>query len=237
MLVEPAREQWLSVAKLPLAAGAERGILREARILDRLRLEKPAVAPRCLYFDGERGVAVQEPIVGRPTGRRLSTKHVEWLRTLRRDGEHTSVSRLADRLAGALLAQTAARDADIRALERILSQVTDPTPIPTSWGHGDFAPWNLRSRPSGELVALDWEFADPEGALFADLFYFRSIQNYLFGDRRTLAEIRRAIAPWFTMSETLARDLDRITTVATAIRHLGADGSRSFLEFLLREVS
>ena len=37
-------------------------------------------------------------------------------------------------------------------------------------GHGDFAPWNIRTT-GGKLLVLDWEYAQPEPAAF-DLFHF-----------------------------------------------------------------
>lgn len=37
--------------------------------------------------------------------------------------------------------------------------------------HGDFAPWNLRETDSGELVAIDWEWAEEKDDLSYDLIY------------------------------------------------------------------
>lgn len=36
--------------------------------------------------------------------------------------------------------------------------------------HGDFAPWNLRTR-LGKLIAIDWEWAEPDGIAGVDLGY------------------------------------------------------------------
>lgn len=37
--------------------------------------------------------------------------------------------------------------------------------------HGDFAPWNLRETDSGELVAIDWEWAEEKDDSSYDLIY------------------------------------------------------------------
>lgn len=37
--------------------------------------------------------------------------------------------------------------------------------------HGDFAPWNLRETDSGELVAIDWEWAEEKDDSSYDLVY------------------------------------------------------------------
>lgn len=44
--------------------------------------------------------------------------------------------------------------------------------IPRCLFHGDFAPWNVRMRPDGQWVALDWERGDPTGIPGWDWLHF-----------------------------------------------------------------
>ncbi len=67
-------------------------------------------------------------------------------------------------------------------LSKVISGIDDPSLIPAVWEHGDFAPWNIKSTKSGDLHAVDWEFATRKGLPLFDLIYFRSIQSYLFGE-------------------------------------------------------
>ncbi len=43
---------------------------------------------------------------------------------------------------------------------------------PVVFHHGDFAPWNILSRPDGSLGVIDWEYGTDEGFPFLDFVFF-----------------------------------------------------------------
>jgi aminoglycoside phosphotransferase (APT) family kinase protein len=73
-----------------------------------------------------------------------------------------------------------------------LATSTDPLPVVVQ--HGNVADWNLIVRPNGDVVFLDWEFAEPDGLPLWDLFFFMRFQDWplVTGWRRALYGNRRS---------------------------------------------
>ena len=74
------------------------------------------------------------------------------------------ISPLENKL-GALLWATEKWTPSQGELERLAALKTRKAVV-----HGDFAPWNLRTR-LGKLIAIDWEWAEPDGIAGVDLGY------------------------------------------------------------------
>jgi hypothetical protein len=66
--------------------------------------------------------------------------------------------------------------------------------IPIVVQHGNVADWNLIVRPNGDVVFLDWEFAEPDGLPLWDVFFFMRFQDWplVTGWRRALYGRRRS---------------------------------------------
>ncbi|MFQ5958175.1 MAG: phosphotransferase [Alphaproteobacteria bacterium] len=175
-----------SVVKAPLGPRAAERVLREAEMLERLAVDKPGMAPRIVCVDRSRGVAVQEPVAGRLSGRRLSRAHLGWLDRLRGGGNETSIAAHVERLRTRLVALDGADGDESRPIATALDAIADRAPLPAGWTHGDFAPWNLKWQGRGKLAAIDWEAARPDGLPLQDLFHFHFVQAYLLGARPAL---------------------------------------------------
>ncbi len=128
----------MSVVKAPLGPRAAERVLREAEVLERLAVEKPGMAPRIVCADRKRGVTVQEPIVGRLSGRRLSGGHLGWLERLRGGATETSLATHVGRLRARLVALD--RDAGDAGeagdpIACALDAIADEAPLPAGWVH------------------------------------------------------------------------------------------------------
>ena len=97
-LVDPCQGRALAIAKVPIGADAPTRILREAELLERLTEEKPGLGPRLLFRDPDRGIATEEVLCGRRTGRRWTATHLAFLEQLRIPGETTSLQDAVARL-------------------------------------------------------------------------------------------------------------------------------------------
>jgi hypothetical protein len=161
----------LGVAKLADGPVAVRLLQHEAGVL-RAVAALPggaSLAPR-LLFEGEvagRHLTVQTVLPGRPAPGRLTPGHRRLLDTLG-SGQPKPVAAMAP---VASLAERIAALPDpwpelAAARAAIGPALTDLT-LPATIVHGDFAPWNLRSR-AGDVVAFDWEYAQLDGLPLAD---------------------------------------------------------------------
>ena len=171
-----------SVAKIALTDEAQRSIVHEADILKRLESEKPGLAPKSVFVNEAAGIAAQNAVVGQATGRRLLPAHVAALLALSVPSETISLRDSAETLA----AQICLRSFDVEVrnvIARVLEEIDDDEPLPATWVHGDFAPWNIKQVPDGRFRAVDWENASPRGLPLFDLVYYRSIQSFLFKER------------------------------------------------------
>jgi hypothetical protein len=184
-LVAPGTHAPASVAKAPLGAEAAERITREADVLARLAAETPGLAPRLLFLDRVRGVAVQEYVAGHPTGRRLTQAHLRWQENLRLAAEtsiRTHVDRLRDRLAHIKSADGALGN----LISRTLDSIDDAAPLRAVRAHGDFAPWNVMRHGDGSLHAIDWESCESPWLPLQDIFHYLYIQRFLFGAPRNV---------------------------------------------------
>jgi Phosphotransferase enzyme family len=178
-LIDSQRQIVVGVAKIPLEKPATVNILREAEILTCLASAKPDLAPKILFVNQVQGIAVQTAVPGKLVGKYLTKAHIEWLTRLCINGQETSLQEKAAILRERIghLLDT---DQNTKALlERLLKDIDDPTAYPSTWIHGDFAPWNLKWMENQTLAAIDWEEAEPNGLPLYDLLHYHYIQSYL----------------------------------------------------------
>lgn len=179
-LVNLDTRELVGIGKIPLEALGINQIIHEGEILLRLASEKPGFAPHLLFIDRERGISVQSAIAGMPTGRKLTIAHIEWLSCLVNPAGETSLSKQVATLKERL-AETRGIDEDMTShLNRLWEIIDDPTPLPSTWVHGDFAPWNLKWVAGKKISAVDWEEARCNGLPLEDLCHYLYIQSYLF---------------------------------------------------------
>ena len=171
-----------SVTKIALTDEACRSILHEADMLKRLESEKPGLAPKSIFVNEATGVAAQKAISGRATGRKLLPAHIAALLALSVPLETITLRDSAETLAAQI--DLPSFDGEVRSvIGRVLEEIDDNEPLPATWVHGDFAPWNIKKVPNGQFRAVDWENASPRGLPLFDLVYYRSIQSFLFKER------------------------------------------------------
>ncbi len=134
-------------------ATTSQGMARLAGEYQALRRLPPGLGPaplRCCELGTGLGL-LTAPVAGRP-----------WRPVLPPDPE-----------IGAYLSRLA-RGEDLIDPRRYWEGISEPCLVPCvealakrDWAavveHGDFAPWNLFQRPSGELIAIDWEYAELRG--------------------------------------------------------------------------
>jgi hypothetical protein len=171
----------VAILKLPLANGAIASIVQEIEILRQMNERIPDILlPRILYLDSERGISAQSAVPGKPSGRRFTSAHAQFLLKLKTGGRANCQQRLS-----ALSARLASIiDPGRRAcLERRLERVSLPKGLRAVWQHGDFAPWNIRLH-QGQCAAYDWEDGEPDGLPGWDVIHFHVIQAWLFKTKR-----------------------------------------------------
>ena len=167
------------IAKVPLETKAANRILQEIDTLTCLAAEKPNLAPRKLFCDRDRGIAVQTPILGKPVTKGLSVAHLEWLSSLVIPKATTSISEQAVKLRERLKTLSNFNLGDYQLFDEVISSLNNSTPLPLTWVHGDFAPWNLKWIEPQKIAVLDWEEARPNGLPLQDLFHYFYIQSHL----------------------------------------------------------
>lgn len=170
----------LGYIKLPLTASAVQRVRHEATVLERLG-HFPALRPHIprLLYDGpwnDTYLLFQSPMVGEPGPARFARMHEEFLGTLRtihpvkRTGQNlietvASTWKTASPLLGARW-QALAREVLRRAARNL-----DTVMLPCGIMHGDFTPWNTRTREQ-RLNLFDWESAHWEAPVGWDTFHF-----------------------------------------------------------------
>jgi hypothetical protein len=180
ILVDPVDGVLRGVLKTPLGQGGADGILREAKLLEKLRSQEVPGVPRLLFCDSEGKLSVQEAARGKPSGRRVTAAHLRWLCSLRQSGE-TSLAAASGPWREALLGLVDGLSAPART--RLTEALERRAPLPTVWEHGDFAPWNLLVEGQN-VTAVDWEDGASEGLPLQDLCHFHWVQRFLLGDGR-----------------------------------------------------
>jgi hypothetical protein len=187
-LIDSEKNKIVSISKVPLGPTAGLAICHEVDILDRLALEKSGRAPRAIFIDRKNGIATQEFVVGSLTSRRLTKRHVNYLVDLAIPGETISLHEVVQCLRQKIKTQEHLNPEARAILERVLTEVDDPSPLPAVWEHGDFVPWNIKTVTNRSLQAIDWEGASRKGLPLFDLVYFYSKQAFLFGEKELFSK-------------------------------------------------
>ena len=180
-LVERATGKCRAVVKVPLTEQAKIAVLREAEVLEALAAEEFERAPQVLYADPASGVASQTFVEGRSGSRKLRTETWRLLRSLMLHGETASLSSHAQRLSLEL-----ADSAEALGIAHVIDRLSDDSPLPACWRHGDFAPWNIKRQSDGRCSLVDWEDARRNALPLQDAFHFLHVQDFLFGAKPTL---------------------------------------------------
>ncbi len=170
-----------AVVKLPLGEAASKGILHEAATLERLAIFMEGIAPKLLFVDDQSGVSVQQVVIGKLSGRKLTRQHIDLL-CLLRTGKITTTAAFCERLLERVREIHPPNDPVREHITQLVQVLADSTPLPAVWAHGDFAPWNLKLTEQGGR-AIDWEEAQENALPLIDLLYFFAIQGYLFGGK------------------------------------------------------
>lgn len=239
-LVDADQGRVVAVGKIPVGPQARRSILREVELLRRLEREKPGLAPRSLFADDRTGMAVQEAIEGKPSGRKATMTHVDWLWSLVVPGDSVTLRDQAERLAPEVAALDEVDRGTRDVLNRVISKLDDASPLPATWVHGDFAPWNLKRAADHELRAIDWEYASPRGLPLFDLVYHRSIQAFLFNEGGIFSRSVRPLMRRYVEGLGIGPDMSAKIVLACLGLHwlrCHREGDRRCASFLLRHLS
>ncbi len=167
----------LGYIKLGLTKPAGERVRHEARILEDLSVLRPQVP--CVLYAGEwqdSYLLFQSMLKGRPGPVELSGMHAEFL-------EKLAGIRRVDKPGAQVVEEVGARwqavtwrcdwrwqelgATALAAARRDLEHIT----VPCGFWHGDFAPWNTRTR-DGRLSVFDWESCEPGTPLGWDAFHF-----------------------------------------------------------------
>jgi hypothetical protein len=218
--------------KVALGAGANPRVAHEAATLEEtkeLEFDIP-LAPR-LLDSGTHGAyawLLQSPLAGVRSPDQIDDAHVEFLSKL---ASSTKTTRSGDNLPTLhrsrkhLDSLTGVVDGSwlstMNELQQALSAKLAGRDVPCSMSHGDFTPWNLSTSESG-LSAFDWEFADREAPVLADLIHFHLQTGIL---------VRRVAAP------QLLAELRGVCTngALSLLEERGLDGSDA-ITFIALEV-
>ena len=172
-LVHEEGDRIVKIAATPFAGALVRA---EARALALLHNDPRLahLAPRCLGLTGtgQGAVLVQEHLAGARLGSSLEDHHVRFLLDLDAAtcgrGVYTDRSALDD--LGALEGIESVEW--IELFTSLEARLTEQDDYPTSFAHGDFAPWNLVLK-GDRICAFDWEYARKEAPALFDLFHFQ----------------------------------------------------------------
>ncbi len=186
-LFDSHSKNMILVAKAPLGGRASDNILYEYDVLSDLETEDLVLAPRPLFVDRERGLAVQEGIVGEMLGSKFSHAHIAYLNKLSRKNDMAMIRTGADSLARRFEKLNSTDKILVQYVEKLLDDLKDTTEIPVVKIHGDFKPWNILRNRTGGIVAIDWEFSEPQQIMGLDVihyFYDKNISKQKRGFRQ-----------------------------------------------------
>ena len=205
----------VGVAKIPLSENATTKILQEAEILSSLANSKPGLAPLLLHIDPDKGIAVQAAKEGKLSKTNLTSAHISWFSRAKIPELQTSLQEQVESLKERLDILEDLVDPKMRSnLNFLLAKIDDPTPLPSTWVHGDFTPWNLKLSSDRQLQALDWEEAKYNGLPLQDLFHFQYIQSHLLGEKKDLLQATRNQSIVADYLEAVGIDLERYEQLA-----------------------
>lgn len=185
----------LGYIKIPLTPLAATRVCHEATVLERLwnfPVLRPHI-PRLLYAGtwSDTYVLFQSPLMGDVGTKSFARMHDQFLEMLRsihsvnRSGHHL-IERVAstwNRTAPLLGARwETLGQAVLRRSASDLSSV----PLPYGLMHGDFTPWNIRTRDQ-QLFLFDWESADWESPVVWDKFHFQVQTGFLLNKSQSRA--------------------------------------------------
>jgi len=163
-------------AKVPMVSGAAEAIFNEAKVLDHLK--RFTYLPNVLFRDRDRGVVVQTWLDGKPVARGFAEPHIRLLNTLANEGVEAQVSAFRPEIATELNGVDLPFDRSV--LMRGLEMLDYDRALPGFVEHRDFAPWNLKWLPDGELGLLDWEWAVSESLPWQDVCRMFYLDDFHF---------------------------------------------------------
>ncbi len=189
LVLRPAGDGLVAVAKLPRLADDDGGIQREAAALRRAAELGATGVPEVLAIRGAPSPVLVETaldgvVIASREVRAGSVAAIDevdaWTRILagapsrRQVPLRTLWAPALERIAGELAPGTPLHVA-IAGLAERTSRVLgalDDVAVPTVLEHGDFAPPNLLRLRDRRLGVVDWEVADPDGLPLGDLLFF-----------------------------------------------------------------
>ena len=144
--------------------------------LQRVRANVPQ-----LIFAGEvegRFITVQSPLPGSPAPVAMTKAHEAFLISLRSQTiKPASETKMVATIGSRIDALQPGR-ADLREIFDAFLPTLALTNVPSTIVHGDFAPWNLRSR-LGQIAAFDWEYGEIDGLPLVDQMHYTLQLGYL----------------------------------------------------------
>jgi hypothetical protein len=120
-------------------------------------------------------------VVNRQNFRSLALKATEWLARLAGRPEPQSILEWWPRLIEPLLLEfqqhfgVVVEHDLLQECRRLLASLG---PLPLVWEQRDFSPWNVFVDRVGDIAAVDWESAEPEGLPLLDLVYFLTYLSF-----------------------------------------------------------
>lgn len=167
----------LAYARLAYGAQAIAAIRREATVLQLLestavRAQVPKVLRQAVLTEPAAYCLVESAGPELASDKNLTTLHFEFLSQLL-----TSDTVLWSEVVDAMRMEVVSAITDTTAKATCMAacdQLQDSSigEIPVCIEHGDFAPWNIRRTPSGDLFFIDWENATVRGLPWMDALHF-----------------------------------------------------------------
>ena len=193
------------LVKVAMGPSAWPFVEREHRQLQQLEALRSDVAPAPLGLFPDRQMMAQSWVEGRMELHWEIKALREFLRRFERP-RPTSLAAVAARYHDRLqrLEHSTTRD----LLLRLVEGVRCATAVPETYFHGDFAKWNLIRGRDDAIRAVDWEYADPDGAPLLDLFHHLLADTFWFSRKPSLRAAGHIALE--REASTIAPDLDRL---------------------------
>ncbi len=159
-------ENGWEVAKLGIGKEARRMLENEAAVLAILG-ENGGHSPPCLglHHQGEMSILRMLRLEGIPHWQGNVDGALDLLEKWHRDLAPKAMEEFQEW--EAIRAALETSESGRKALGQLAGRMLSP-----SITHGDFAAWNLLSLPHGQLIALDWEWGNPQGLPGLDLVHY-----------------------------------------------------------------